>query len=107
MNTTTDTRVACAQNRLTGPRLMAGHGEGLVRLTGVGRLLGVPLADRALLLAWIERLDLWHQHPTNGPLADAPEAGTIDLADLRQALRKALKAGPLPFRAEYIQELQQ
>ena len=104
MNTTIDPRVASAQKLLTGPRLMAGHGEGLVRLTGVGRLLGVPLADRALLLAWIERLDLWHQHPTKGPLVDAPEAGTINLATLRQALRQALKAGPLPFRAEYMEQ---
>jgi len=107
MTATIDPRVESVGQLLTGPRLMAGHGEGLVRVPGVGRLLGVPLADRGLLLAWIERLDLWHQHPTNGPLVDAPEAGTIDLADLRQALKKALKAGPLPFRAEYIQELQQ
>jgi hypothetical protein len=102
--TATDSRVASVEALLTGPKLLAGEGVGLVRVPGVARLLGVPLLDRGLLLAWIERLDLWHQHPTNGPLADAPEAGTIDLADLRQALRKALKAGPLPFRAEYMEQ---
>ena len=107
MTAAIDPRVESVGQLLTGPRLMAGHGEGLVRVPTVARLLGVPLVERGLLLAWIERLDLWHQHPTNGPLADAPDAGTIDLADLRQALKKTLKAGPLPFRAEYIQELQQ
>ena len=107
MTTTTDTRVTSAQNLLTGPRLMAGHGEGLVRVPSIARLLGVPLVDRGLLLAWVEACNLWVEHPTDGPLVDHPRAGCIDLATLRQALKKALKAGPLPFRAEYIQELQQ
>ncbi len=103
MTAAIDPRVESVGQLLTGFRLLAGHGEGLVRVPTVARLLGVPLMDRGLLLAWIERLDLWHQHPTNGPLADAPDAGTIDLADLRQALKKALKAGPLPFRAESLE----
>jgi hypothetical protein len=107
MTAATDPRVESVGQLLTGPRLLAGHGEGLVRLTGVGRLLGVPLADRGLLLAWVEACNLWVEHPTDGPLVDHPRAGCIDLATLRQALKKALKAGPLPFRAEYIQELQQ
>ena len=97
MKTTVDPRVQSAELLLTGARLMAGAGEGLVRVPGVARLLGVPLADRGLLLAWIECLDLWVEHPTTGPLVDKPQAGCIDLGRLRMALRKALKAGPLPF----------
>ena len=99
MKTITDSRVQSAEQLLTGARLMAGHGEGLVRVPAIARLLGVPLADRGLLLAWIERLDLWVEHPTTGPLVDKPEAGCIDLAVLRKALRKALAApAGLPFR---------
>jgi hypothetical protein len=104
MTAAVDPRVESVGQLLTATRLMAGHGTGLVRVPSIARILGVPLVERGLLLAWIERLDLWHQHPTTGPLADAPEAGTIDLADLRQALKKALKAGPLPFRADHLQE---
>jgi hypothetical protein len=107
MTTATDPRIETVGNLLTASRLMAGHGDGLIRPNSIARILGVPLADRGLLLAWIEHLSLWHQHPTNGPLADAPEAGTIDLADLRQALKKSLKKGPLPFTADHLQEAAQ
>jgi hypothetical protein len=97
MKITVDSRVQSAELLLTGARLMAGHGDGLVRVPAVARLLGVPLADRGLLLAWIECLDLWVEHPTTGPLVDKPQAGCIDLANLRKALKKGLKNGPLPF----------
>ena len=107
MNTTIDSRVTSAHNLLTGPKLLAGEGVGLIRVTGVGRLLGVPLADRALLLAWIEACNLWVEHPTDGPLVDHPLAGCIDLATLRQALQQALAGPGLPFRAEYIKEPKQ
>ena len=94
---TLDPRVTLAQSLLTGARLLEGHGQGLVRVDAVGRLLGVSIWDRGLLLAWIEAQDLWVEPPFSGPLVDRPQAGCIDLASLRKALRKALKAGPLPF----------
>ncbi len=95
----TDSRVESAQALLTGARLMAGHGEGLVRVPAIARLLGVPLADRGLLLAWIEEQGLWVDPPFDGPLVERPQAGCIDLARLRKALRKALAApAGLPFR---------
>jgi hypothetical protein len=97
MKTIVDPRVQSAELLLTGARLMAGHGEGLVRVPGVARLLGVSIWDRGLLLAWIEAQDLWVEPPFAGPLVDKPQAGCIDLANLRKALKKALKAGPLPF----------
>jgi hypothetical protein len=95
---TLDPRVTLAQSLLTGARLLEGHGQGLVRVDAVGRLLGVSIWDRGLLLAWIEAQDLWVEPPFSGPLVDRPHAGCIDLANLRKALRKGLKAGPLPFR---------
>jgi hypothetical protein len=106
MKTTIDPRVQSAELLLTGARLMAGHGEGLVRVPAIARLLGVPLADRGLLLAWIERLDLWVEHPTTGPLIDRPQAGCIDLATLRKALKKCLAWGPagLPFRTDHLEQ---
>ena len=98
MKTITDSRVQSAEQLLTGARLMAGHGEGLIRVPGICRLLGVPLADRGLLLAWVERLDLWVAPPFDGPLVDRPTAGCVDLARLRKALKKALaSAEGLPF----------
>jgi hypothetical protein len=106
MNTSIDSRVASAEALLTGPKLLAGEGAGLVRLTGVGRLLGVPLADRGLLLAWVEACSLWVEHPTDGPLVDHPQAGCIDLATLRQALQQALAGPGLPFRADYLEPKQ-
>lgn len=95
----TDPRVQSAEQLLTGARLLAGHGEGLVRVPGVGRLLGVSIWQRGQLLAWIEEQELWVEPPFAGPLVDRPQAGCIDLAKLRKALRKAL-ASPagLPFR---------
>jgi hypothetical protein len=95
----TDSRVESAQALLTGARLLAGHGEGLVRVPGVGRLLGVSIWQRPELVAWIEAQQLWVEPPTSAPLVDSPQAGCIDLANLRKALRKAL-ASPagLPFR---------
>ena len=99
MKTITDSRVQSAELLLTGARLMAGHGEGLVRVPGVGRLLGCSIWQRAELVAWIEAQQLWHEPPFAGPLVDRPQAGCIDLSRLRKALRKAL-ASPagLPFR---------
>jgi hypothetical protein len=96
---TTDSRVESAQALLTGARLLAGHGEGLVRVPGVGRLLGVSIWQRHELVAWIEAQGLWVEPPFAGPLVERPQAGCIDLARLRSALRKAL-ASPagLPFR---------
>ena len=92
-----DSRVQSVESLLTGARLMAGHGEGLVRLPGVARLLGVSIWDRGLLLAWIEAQDLWVEPPFSGPLVDRPHAGCIDFGNLRKALKKALKNGSLPF----------
>ena len=43
---TTDSRVESAQALLTGARLLEGHGQGLVRVPGVGRLLGVSIWQR-------------------------------------------------------------
>jgi hypothetical protein len=96
---TTDSRVESAQALLTGARLLAGHGDGLVRVPGVGRLLGVSIWQRAELVAWIEAQGLWVEPPFAGPLVERPQAGCIDLANLRKALKKAL-ASPagLPFR---------
>ena len=96
---TTDSRVESAQALLTGARLLAGHGQGLVRVPGVGRLLGVSIWQRAELVAWIEAQQLWVEPPFAGPLVDRPQAGCIDLSKLRKALRNAL-ASPagLPFR---------
>ena len=96
---TLDPRVTLAQSLLTGARLLAGHGQGLVRLDAVGRLLGVSIWQRPELVAWIEAQQLWHEPPFAGPLADRPLSGTIDLAVLRKALKRCL-ASPagLPFR---------
>lgn len=93
-----DPRIASAQALLTGPRLLAGHGSGLIRVDGVARLLGVSIWQRPQLLAWIEAQGLWFVPPTSGPLANNPNSGCIDLAALREALRQALKdTPPLPF----------
>jgi hypothetical protein len=97
MKATVDPRVQSAELLLTGARLLAGAGAGLVRLPAVARLLGVSIWDRGLLLAWIEAQDLWVEPPFSGPLVDRPHAGCIDLANLRKALKKALKNGSLPF----------
>ena len=99
MKTITDSRVQSAELLLTGARLLAGHGEGLVRPPAVGRLLGVSIWQRPELIAWIEAQQLWVEPPFAGPLVDRPQAGCIDLSRLRKALRKAL-ASPagLPFR---------
>jgi hypothetical protein len=96
---TIDPRVTLAQSLLTGARLLAGHGQGLVRLDAVGRLLGVSIWQRPELLTWINQQQLWHEPPFAGPLADRPLSGTIDLGALRKALKKGL-ASPagLPFR---------
>ena len=96
---TTDSRVESAQALLTGARLLAGHGQGLVRVDAIGRLLGVSIWQRPELIAWIEAQQLWVEPPFAGPLVERPQAGCIDLANLRKALRKAL-ASPagLPFR---------
>jgi hypothetical protein len=95
----TDPRVKLAQSMLTGTRLLEGHGQGLVRPPAVARLLGCSIWQRPELVAWIESCNLWHEPPFPGPLANRPDAGTIDLGRLRSALRKAL-ASPagLPFR---------
>ena len=95
----TDPRVQSAEQLLTGARLLAGHGQGLVRVDAIGRLLGVSIWQRPELIAWIEAQQLWVEPPFAGPLVDRPQAGTVDLARLRSALRKAL-ASPagLPFR---------
>ena len=95
----TDSRVESAQALLTGARLLAGHGQGLVRVDAIGRLLGVSIWQRPELIAWIEAQQLWVEPPFAGPLVDRPQAGCIDLSRLRKALRKAL-ASPagLPFR---------
>jgi hypothetical protein len=94
----TDSRVKSAQALLTGPRLLAGHGSGLIRVDGVARLLGVSIWSRGLLVAWIEAQGLWFMPPTSGPLANNPNSGCIDLDALREALQQAL-ASPagLPF----------
>ena len=96
---TTDSRVESAQALLTGASLLAGHGEGLVREPGICRLLGVSIWERGQLLAWIEEQGLWVEPPFDGPLVERPQAGCIDLARLRKALKKGL-ASPagLPFR---------
>lgn len=94
----TDSRVESAQALLTGRKLLAGHGGGLVRLPAVGRLLGVSIWNRPQLVAWIEAQGLWFVPPTTGPLADNPQAGTIDCNALREALQQGLAApGGLPF----------
>ena len=95
----TDSRVESAQALLTGARLLAGHGQGLVRVDAIGRLLGVSIWQRAELVAWIEAQQLWVEPPFDGPLVDRPQTGCIDLARLRKTLKKAL-ASPagLPFR---------
>ena len=95
----TDSRVESAQALLTGARLLAGHGQGLVRVDAIGRLLGVSIWQRAELVAWIEAEQLWVEPPFAGPLVDRPNAGTIDLGRLRKSLKKGL-ASPagLPFR---------
>jgi hypothetical protein len=94
-----DPRVTVAQSLLTGARLLDGHGQGLVRVDAVGRLLGVSIWQRPELVAWIEACNLWHEPPFAGPLADRPLSGTIDLGRLRTALLQAL-ASPagLPFK---------
>jgi hypothetical protein len=96
---TLDPRVTLAQSLLTGARLLEGHGQGLVRLDAVGRLVGCSIWQRPELVAWIEAQQLWHEPPFAGPLADRPLSGTIDLGRLRTALLQAL-ASPagLPFK---------
>ena len=95
---TLDPRVESAQALLTGRKLLAGHGGGLLRVPAVARLLGVPLAHRGELLAWIESCSLWFLPPTTGPLAANPNSGCIDCDALREALQQALAStGGLPF----------
>ena len=103
---TTDSRVESAQALLTGARLLEGHGQGLVRVPGVGRLLGVSIWQRAELVAWIEAQQLWHDPPFAGPLVDRPNAGTIDLARLRKAIKRAL-ASPAGLPSRHTLELPQ
>ena len=55
----TDPRVQSAEQLLTGARLLAGHGQGLVRVDAIGRLLGVSIWQRPELIAWIEAQQLW------------------------------------------------
>jgi hypothetical protein len=97
MTATVDPRVQSAHALLTGRKLLAGHGNGLLRLPAVARLLGVPLSSRGQLLAWIEARGLWFVPPTSGPLSENPQAGTIDCDALREALKRQLKKGPMPF----------
>lgn len=95
---TLDPRVASAEQLLTGARLLAGHGSGLIRVDGVARLLGVSIWHRPQLLAWIESCSLWFLPPTTGPLADSPNSGCIDMDALREALQQALATpAGLPF----------
>lgn len=94
----TDPRVESAHALLTGPRLLAGQGDGFIRFHDLARILQVPLADRLLLLAFIENRGLWLEPPTSGPLSDRPLAGCMDLNVLREALQQGLAApGGLPF----------
>lgn len=94
----TDTRVLAAAALLTGPKLLAGDGTGLIRADGVARVLGVPLADRGALIQWIDESDLWVEPPTDGPLHEKPQAGCIRLDRLRTALKSQVAWDLLPFR---------
>ena len=104
MTAAVDPRIESVGQLLTARRLLDGHGAGLIRPHSIARLLGVGLQERELLLAWIVALDLWHEPPYHGPLADAPEAGTVDVDRLRVALQQAIAGPGLPFTAQYLQE---
>lgn len=93
----TDSRVQSAEAMLTGPRLLAGHGTGLIRPHDIARLLGCSIWERQSLIDWINAEQLWHEPPFAGPLAERPLAGTVDIADLRAALVRGLAEGDLPF----------
>ena len=98
MKATIDPRVQSAESLLTGQRLLEGHGSGLIRPHDIARLVGCSIWNRIDLLDWIEAKQLWHEAPYAGPLVDRPEAGTIDIARLRKALRKGLASTEgLPF----------
>lgn len=86
----------------TAPKLLAGEMEGLLRFPFLANLLGVPMADRGALGDWIEANDLWFEEPYHC-LAARPNAGTMRVEDVRQALLVGIKAGTLPFRCEQLE----
>lgn len=92
---------------LTAETLLAGDGAGvLLRLPAVARLLGVPLLERADLLRWLVAQGLLEDHTYAGPLADKPQALTIDAEQLAAAIRTALNGPGLPFTADHLQRLE-
>ena len=89
---------------LTPRRFMAGEGHGLTRTPRIGTILGVPWDQRSKLIQWLSDQGLYVEPPTLGPWTEKPLAGCVDWDALRQAIKKALKAGALPFRADHLQE---
>lgn len=99
----TDARVRSVSALLTGPRLLAGEGEGVLRLPAICRILGTPLHHRGALIAWLKDRGLITDPDYIGPLELRPLAGTVEVAALRSALLEAIKAGPLPFGAVHLE----
>lgn len=88
---------------LTPRRFWAGEGHGLTRTPRIATILGVPLDQRSKLVQWLSNQGLYIEPPTLGPWTEKPLAGCVDWDALRKAVKKALKAGPLPFTAEHLQ----
>jgi hypothetical protein len=84
----------------TGEKLLAGEVHGVLRVSNLARLLGVPLADRGALIDWVSESDLWIEPPYHD-LALLPLAGCMKAEQVAAALRKDLKR--LPFRCEQLE----
>lgn len=88
---------------LTAETLLAGDADGvLLRPASVARLLGTPIEQRLALLRWLNDQQLIRDPLFSGPLADKPQALTIDAEQLAAAIRTALASGGLPFSAKNL-----
>lgn len=100
-----DPRIASLETLVTGPKLIAGMGEGPCRCCHVARIVGVPLEQKPNFYRWLEAEQLLLA-PISPHWGENPLAGCVDLGAIRQRLRRAIKRQEvLPFYSIHIQEL--
>lgn len=97
-----DARITSVHGLLNGRRLLAGDGAGVLRVPAIARILGIPLAERGALIAWLNDRGLITAPDYTGPLQDHPTAGTVEVEALRRELLAAMAGDGLPFSAVHL-----